>query len=169
MDGTEETDCRGGAEGHFMQVLLAEQDSSGCFQPAYDFGVRGGNAILKDGAGQRRPDTCRVDVVLESDWDAVKRPAPLATSHLSFRFTRLRQSLLGGHGDEGVKDGVQPFDLLQTGTRQLDRRDCFSAHQSAGFADAQRGEISTWSLAEDVCWMATSSLVRWLFRSRIPP
>jgi hypothetical protein len=41
------------------------------------------------------------------------------------------------------------LDPPQTGTRQLNRRDCFSTDQVAGFADTQRREVSTSFLAED--------------------
>jgi hypothetical protein len=61
----------------------------------------------------------------------VERPAPPPAPHLSFGFTRLRQSLLGRHGDEGVERGVQPLDPLKARTRQLDRRDCFDSTASS--------------------------------------
>ena len=105
-------DRRGGAEGNFMQVLLAEQDSACCFQSVHDFGVRGGNAILEDRAGQGRPHSCCIGMLFESERDAVERPAPPAAPHFSFSRPRLRQSLLGGHGDEGIKARVQPLDPL---------------------------------------------------------
>jgi hypothetical protein len=106
VDGTEVANGRSGAESHFMQVLLAEQDSSRYLQPAYDLGVRGRNAIFEDCAGQSRPYASRIDVVLESERDAVEWSAPPAAPHLGVGFTRLRYGLISGHGDKSVEGGV---------------------------------------------------------------
>src|SRR4030095_726882 len=135
MNGTEVADGRGGAKGNLMQVLLAEQDSARSLQASYDLGVCRRNSVFEYLARQRSSYSCRIDVVLDSDGDAVERTAPFAPTHLAFGFPRRRPLLSGGHRDEGVDDGVQSIDPLQTGTRQLNWRDCLSAHQTAGFAN----------------------------------
>jgi hypothetical protein len=149
VDRTEVADGRGGAEGYLVQVLLAEQDGACRLQPSYDFCVRRGNAVFEYGAGQCGSYSCRIDVVFESDRDAVERPAPPAAPHLGFGFTRLRHRLLGRNGDECVEGGVQLLDPQQARTRQLDGRDRFSTDQPTGFANAQLGKVSTLFRAQD--------------------
>jgi hypothetical protein len=119
MDGTEVADGRGGAEGNFMQILFAEQDSPRGFQPAHNLRILNRHAIGEYRARCRRPAAGCIDIVLQSDWDTVKRATPSALPDFELRLAGLRERLLGSHGDQGVYQRVQTFDSIEACPREI--------------------------------------------------
>ena len=90
-----------------MEIQLAEKNRAGFFQTYDNFRVFGRYAVFEHAARGSRPNAGRIDVVLQRDGDAVKRPAPLAALLFGFHFARGRERLLSRDRDEGIDCGVE--------------------------------------------------------------
>ena len=109
VNGAETTGGAGAFKSHLVQVELAQADGTCRLQPLGDFGIFSRDAVEEDAAGASGAKARGIDVVLEGDWDSVKRPLAIALCVASFR---LGESAFFGDGDKTVQAGV---DLLDAG------------------------------------------------------
>jgi hypothetical protein len=76
-----------------VQVGLADEDGAGGAQAGHDGGVFFGHAIVKNGAGRIGTDAGGIDVVLESDGDAVQRAAEFSGFLFGVQLARVGRGL----------------------------------------------------------------------------
>ena len=106
-----------------MHIAFADDDGAGGAQPAYDFGVFGGKAVLVDGAGGGDARAHGVDAVFDADGDAMQGAAQLAGGLLIGERLGLRERLFSHDGDPGVDFGVIGFDAVETRLGEIDGGD----------------------------------------------
>ena len=71
-DGAKEAGRARSLKREFIQVELAEADGSRRVEPRDDFRILRGNTVEKDLTGRSGTNSCGIDVVLESDRDALQ-------------------------------------------------------------------------------------------------
>jgi len=79
-----------------MEVHLANQDSAGSLQTSRNLGILLRYAVVEYSAGGGGADTGGVDVVLQSDGNAMKRSTEAAAPLLGIEHTRLFQRRFPG-------------------------------------------------------------------------
>jgi hypothetical protein len=102
---------------------LAKQYSAGCTQAAHNRRVLGRDPVGEDlRAGGRAHPGCG-EQVLETQWDAVQRPAIIARHQLRFGTARRGAGVIGHERQIGVDVGIPVLDAREIGLRQLHRRE----------------------------------------------
>ena len=95
------------------QIQFAEQNRSGLFQSHNDFCVSGRNTVLEHAARGSGAYTRSVDVVLQRNWNPMRRTAELPTFLLRFHFTSCGKGLI-------ARDVIKALmDLLYRGGQVL--------------------------------------------------
>src|SRR5262245_36080915 len=87
------------AIGEFMEIQLAEKDTSRIFQSSRDFGIGVRNSVLEEFAGAGRANPSGIDVVLQRDGDSVQGAAPSAAGYFRLRLARGSKRLLSRYRD----------------------------------------------------------------------
>src|SRR5690606_1139320 len=121
MNGAEVADRRCRSSGEFMHVQLPKQDRTRSFEFLYYIGVLRWHAISKAAACRCRTDAGRINIVLDRDRDAVKRPSQSASNDLTLSGPRRLERLFSRDGDKRVKALIDPVDPIKTCFGQLDR------------------------------------------------
>lgn len=140
-DGPEVTGDGGAAEGEFVEVELAEEDGASLGEAAGDFGVFGGDTIVEDGAGAGGADAGGVDVVFESDGNAVEGTADTAGGNFGIGRAGSGEGLLAEDGDESVDLGVVSVDAGEAGFSEGGRGERAVAQAGGGLGDGEAGGV----------------------------
>jgi predicted ABC-type transport system involved in lysophospholipase L1 biosynthesis ATPase subunit len=134
---------RRAAVGELVHVQLAEKNRAGVAQLAHAFGIFRRHAIGVDGARGRRPDACRVDVVLEPERNAMQRSATPAARQLVGAAASVRERFVGKHRYKGAHLRVDALDAIEIGLRELDGREIACGDAAAGVFDRQLRQVVT--------------------------
>src|ERR1700677_2534399 len=101
------------SEGKLRHVRLADENCACGAQPPYDCGIGFGNITIHDRASKCRSYPCSRHVVLDRNWDTMKRPAQFA----ALLFLVQDASLFHGPGaqyrNESIQLGVVDFNPRQ--------------------------------------------------------
>ena len=89
MRWAEAAGSAGAFERHFIQVQLAEEHGAGCFESPRDFRIFGRHAILENARCRSGFDSRGIDVVFESDRNAVQPAGDAPRLALAVAFPRL--------------------------------------------------------------------------------
>ena len=120
-----------------MQVGFTYQNRTCFLQPPCHFGILLRNTIVKNCTGCSGTDTRGVDIVFQSDRNAVKRSAELAGELLRIEIPRLGNRLIPQNGDERIQLGVIGLDAGKAGFGELHRGHGPRSNTGGGFAESQ--------------------------------
>src|ERR1051326_4501977 len=104
-----------------MHHQLPQQDSTCGAQPPGGRCVSRGYSVTEQHRPGGRSNSCRVDQVLQRDWNSVEWTAPIPLHNLLFGAARIASSALFGDGQITVKLGVEAANPIQVGLNQFDR------------------------------------------------
>jgi hypothetical protein len=124
-----------------MKVQFTQKNRPGAFQTHDHFCILGRDAVFEYATRGGRPDTGRIDIVLQRDGNAVQRPAPLAALLFGFHLARRRERLLTRDRDERVDRGVEPIDSLEACLGEIDGRYTSASKKIRRLLQGQTGEI----------------------------
>src|SRR5882724_11258814 len=137
----------GNAVSELMHVGLAEENGASMFELCDDCGVFFWNEFAQDFRTCRRPNACRIDIVLQRNRNAVERAALAVTlaaawgEEFGFCFLGLGEGELGRDGDVGVELGIEPLNAGEHELGQLDRRKLALAEKFSDLFDRREGQL----------------------------
>src|SRR6266850_2089123 len=136
------------AVGEFVHVGLAEENGASVFELCDDCGVFFWNEFAQDFRTCRRPNACRIDIVLQRNRNAVERAA-VATAfaaawgeEFGFCFLGLGEGKLGRDSDVGVELEMEVLDTGEHEPAQLDGRELALAEEFSDLFDGSEGQLS---------------------------
>ena len=107
---------------HSCRLVLPKNDCACFFKLGDHSGIEVGYPIFEDFGTGSGAHSARGDVVLDGEWNSVKRPAIFSLSDFLFRFLSLRLRIFRRNRHISVKKRIQPLDTPQGKTRQFNRR-----------------------------------------------
>lgn len=140
-DRAEVTGDGGAAEGEFVEVEFAEQNGAGLGEAAGDLGVFGGDTVVEDGAGGGGADAGGVDVVFESDGNAVEGTADAAGGDFGISAAGGGEGLLAENSDEGVDLGIVSIDAGEAGFGEGRGGELAIAEAGGGLGEGEAGGV----------------------------
>src|SRR5262249_16095785 len=113
----------------------------GRLEAARDLRIHIWNPVVEYGASARSPNSSSIDIILESDRNAVQRTSQFACALFRIEFPRLRQGLLPHDGDERVELGVVSPDAREERFSKLGRSDRARPDTGARVGETQRCQL----------------------------
>src|SRR5262245_5253108 len=129
------------AVSEFMRGKLAEEHGAGIVELARRGRVFVGNVVRADFRMAGRADPARVVDVLQTERDAMQRPAVSAFCDFLLGFARLLKREIRGDEEKGGQLGVESGNTLQVRLRKLYGRELARADQLRRLRDRQEMKV----------------------------